>query len=153
LIARLVALAERSRSVLAVLANVLDLGIRWQVAYAFFLGGLTKIRNWDTTLLLFRDEYHVPVLSPETAAVLGAVGELALPPLLALGLASRLAAAGLSAVNLFAVVSYWYVLKDMEAALAQHFYWGLLLLVTLLHGPGKLSLDAIIWPRLTANAG
>lgn len=153
MIARLVALADRSRTLLSALAHVLDLGIRLHVAYAFFLGGLTKIRDWDTTLLLFRDEYRVPVISPEAAAALGAFGELALPPLLALGLASRFAAAGMSAVNVFAVVSYWYVLKDMEAALAQHFYWGLLLLVTLLHGPGKLSLDALIWPRLQAKAG
>ena len=47
-----------------------------------------------------------------------------------------------------AVVSYYHVLKDLEPALAQHLYWGILLLVTLLHGPGKLSLDALVWPRI-----
>jgi len=26
-----------------------------------------------------------------------------------------------------------------------HFYWGVLLLVTLLHGPGKLSVDHWLW--------
>jgi putative oxidoreductase len=73
--------------------------------------------------------------------VLGTFGELALPPLLALGLAARFAALSLSFVNVVAVISFWHVLGDNEAALMSHFYWGLLLLVTLFHGPGLLSLD------------
>lgn len=50
-------------------------------------------------------------------------------------------------MNAVAVVSYWHVLGENEAALATHFYWGLLLLVTLTHGPGKLSLDYVIEKR------
>jgi len=148
----LVALAERARNWLATLGHAVDLAIRLHVAHAFLLSGLTKISDWDTTMALFRDEYHVPVLPPAVAAALGTFGELVFPPLLALGLASRVSAACLSVVNLVAVVSYWGVLKDQEAALAQHFYWGLLLLVILVHGPGRLSLDAWIWPRLWAKA-
>ena len=60
------------------------------------------------------------------------------------------AAAGVSVLNVVAVVSYWHVLNDQDAALQQHFYWGLLLLVTLFHGPGKLSLDNLVWRRLDA---
>ena len=120
---------------------LLDLWIRWDVASAFFRSGLTKIDSWDKTVFLFQEEYHVPLLPPQAAAFLGTFGELAFPPLLLLGLAGRFAALSLSFVNIVAVVSYWHVLGGNEAALASHYYWGLLLLVTLLHGPGKLSLD------------
>lgn len=120
---------------------LLDLWIRWDVASAFFRSGLTKIDSWDKTVFLFQEEYHVPLLPPQAAAFLGTFGELAFPPLLLLGLAGRFAALSLSFVNIVAVVSYWHVLGGNEAALASHYYWGLLLLVTLLHGPGTLSLD------------
>jgi putative oxidoreductase len=122
-------------------AHLLDLGIRLYVAEVFFRSGLLKIGNWDGTMYLFKNEYKVPLLPPELAAVLGTFGELALPPLLALGLAARFAALSLSFVNVVAVISFWHVLGDNEAALMSHFYWGLLLLVTLFHGPGLLSLD------------
>jgi putative oxidoreductase len=123
---------------------LLDLWIRWDVASAFFRSGLTKTESWDKTVFLFQAEYHVPLLPPEVAAALGTFGELFFPPLLLLGLAGRFSALSLSVVNIVAVVSYWHVLGENEAALASHYYWGLLLLVTLLHGPGKLSCDAWI---------
>jgi putative oxidoreductase len=122
-------------------AHLLDLGIRLYVAEVFFRSGLLKIGNWDGTMYLFRNEYKVPLLPPELAAWLGTFGELAFPPLLALGLAARFAALSLSFVNVIAVISFWHVLGDNEAALMSHFYWGLLLLVTLCHGPGLLSVD------------
>ena len=123
---------------------LLDLWIRWDVASAFFRSGLTKTESWDKTVFLFQAEYHVPLLPPEVAAALGTFGELFFPPLLLLGLAGRFSALSLSVVNIVAVVSYWHVLGKNEAGLASHYYWGLLLLVTLLHGPGKLSCDAWI---------
>jgi putative oxidoreductase len=127
--------------------NVLDLGIRLYVAKVFFWSGLTKIASWENTVALFEDEYHVPLLPTELAAALGTFGELVFPVLLAAGLASRFAAGSLFLVNLVAVISYWHVLKDLEPALAQHWYWGVLLLVTLSHGPGKLALDGVVWKR------
>ncbi|MDH3319706.1 MAG: DoxX family protein [Betaproteobacteria bacterium] len=132
-------------------AHVLDLGIRLYVAEVFFRSGLLKIGNWDGTLYLFSNEYHVPLLSPEAAAWLGTFGELAFPPLLALGLAARFGALSLSFVNLMAVVSYWHVLATNEAARMSHVYWGVLLLVTLCHGPGRLSLDYLVRRRWLAR--
>jgi putative oxidoreductase len=129
------------------LADVLDLGIRLYVGKIFFLSGLVKIRDWDATVALFTDEYRVPVLPPALAAVAGTFGELFFPILLVVGFGTRLSALGLTFVNIFAVISYWHVLQDLEPALAQHMYWGVLLLVTLLHGPGRLSLDEIISRR------
>ncbi len=129
-------------------ASVLDVYIRLYVANVFFKSGLTKIEDWDKTVFLFQEMYYVPLLSPKMAAFLGTFGELFLPVLLALGLAARVAALGLSIVNVVAVISFWHVLSENPAALSHHFYWGLLLLVTVLHGPGKLALDHWIWRSL-----
>ncbi len=136
------------RTILNRLGNVLDLGIRLYISKVFFLSGLTKIRDWDTTVTLFQEEYHVPLLPPELAAFIGTAGELALPVFLTIGLATRFAAFGLSFVNIMAVASYWHFLKTAEPALAQHVYWGVLILVVLLHGPGRISLDAILWKKM-----
>lgn len=118
---------------------------RAYVAYAFFLSGLTKLRDWDTTVALFANEYKVPLLPPPLAAFMGTAGELVLPILLLLGFGGRFAALGLSAVNVVAVIS----LTDIPpAALAQHYLWGVLLAVVALFGPGQWSADHYVWPRL-----
>ena len=125
-------------------APVLDLGIRLLVAGVFFQSGMVKIQSWSTTLALFENEYAVPLLPPELAAYLGTGAELVLPVFLALGLGGRFAAAALFVFNAIAVISY----PDLgEVGLKDHQYWGLLLLVTLFHGPGKLSVDHLIRRR------
>ncbi len=119
---------------------------RAYIAQVFFLSGLTKLRDWDTTLLLFTEEYTVPLLSPEVAAIMGTAGELVLPVLLLFGLAGRFAALGLSVVNAVAVLS----LADIApAALQQHITWGVLLAALALYGVGRWSVDcAWLHPRL-----
>lgn len=118
---------------------------RWTVAAVFFRSGLTKLNDWGTTVALFTDEYHVPLLSPDVAAVLGTAGEIVLPVLLLLGFGGRFAAAGLFVVNLVAVLS----LEDIApAALQQHVFWGSLLAGLLLWGPGRWSVDRFAAPWL-----
>ncbi len=96
-------------------------------------------------MALFRDEYHVPLLSPEVAALMGAAGELALPVLLFAGLLTRPAALGLFLVNAMAVISYPQLFSfDCPAAINDHFYWGALLLVIVAFGAGRFSLDSIL---------
>lgn len=120
------------------------LAARIYVARVFFLSGLTKIRDWDITVALFTDEYHVPLLSPEVAALMGTAGELVLPVLLVLGLAGRFAALGLSVVNVVAVIS----LTEIAApALQQHVFWGSLLAGLALWGPGRWSIDGLLHTR------
>ena len=104
----------------------------------FFLSGLTKIHDWSVTLALFTDEYHVPVLPPAVAAVMGTATELSMPVLLALGLATRFGAFVLFFFNIIAVVSY-AALPDI--AIKDHMLWGTMILVILLCGPGKISID------------
>jgi putative oxidoreductase len=126
-----------------------QLAARLYVANVFFLAGLTKIRDWDTTLALFADEYMVPFLSPALAAFGGTAGELVLPVLLVLGLFGRLAALGLFILNFVAVISLSEV---PPAALQQHLFWGSLLAFLVLWGPGKWSIDRLLIPRLARSA-
>ena len=121
------------------------LAARLYLAQVFLLAGISKLRDWDITLALFADEYHVPLLPPEVAAWAGTAGELVLPVLLVLGLGGRVAALGLFVVNAVAVLS----LADIApAALQQHQFWGSLLLALLLWGPGRWSLDTLLARRL-----
>lgn len=120
------------------LTPLFDLAIRLYVAQVFVRSGWLKISDWSTTQLLFENDYHVPLLPSDVAAVAGATGELALPVLLVLGLAGRFGAAGLFVVNLVAATSF----PDIsDLGLKDHVLWGALLLVTLFHGPGRLSVD------------
>jgi putative oxidoreductase len=142
---RLLPLAQKAVSALESLQPLAQLAARLYVAQVFFLSGLTKLRDWDTTLALFGDEYMVPLLPPQVAAFMGTGAELVLPVLLALGLFGRFAALGLFAVNVVAVLS----LADIPpAALQQHQFWGSLLLGLLLWGPGKWSVDGWLVSRL-----
>ena len=126
------------------LAPVADLAVRLWVANAFWRSGLVKIQSWDSTVLLFTYEYQVPFLPPEMAAYLAAFTELLFPVLLALGLAGRFAAGVLFVFNIIAVLSY----PALNAVgIEQHQVWGIMLLVTLLHGPGRISIDHWIATR------
>jgi putative oxidoreductase len=122
------------------------LGARLYVSWQFLKSGYLKVTSWDSTLYLFENEYHTPLLSPHVAAVAGAFGELFFPTLLVLGIMSRLSAVGLFAVNAMAVISYSHVLlaEGSEAALGQHILWGTLLVFLIIYGPGKFSLDYLL---------
>ncbi|WP_295750528.1 DoxX family protein [Undibacterium sp.] len=122
--------------------SILALALRIFVAWQFLKAGWIKLADWESTLSLFREEYMVPLLSPELAAAMGAGGELFFPLLLIVGVFSRPAALGLFAVNAMAVISYPQLWQfECPAAINDHFYWGLLLLVLIMVGPGRFSVD------------
>ena len=144
---------HRFNNGLNLLQPLVLLAARLAVALPFWKAGLVKIRDWENTVFLFQEEYRVPVLSPELAALAGTAGELLFPVLLALGLGTRLAAIGLSGINVMAVVAYAHVLLEpgFEAAVGQHQLWGYLLVMLIAFGPGKLSLDHLLARRGTAT--
>lgn len=122
-----------------------DLFLRLWVAKVFFLAGITKIQTWDTTVQLFTYEYNVPFASPEVAAAMGTAVELIAPVFLVLGLGGRLPAFILFVFNILAVISYPFLLTEEGAiGLNDHFYWGVILMVLMLHGSGKLALDNVL---------
>ena len=141
---KVLGLWQRFSAALDLLQPAAALAARIYVGQVFFLSGLTKLRDWDTTVALFTDEYKVPLLSPSLAAFMGTAGELVLPVLLVLGLGGRLAALGLSAVNVVAVLS----LPDMpDAAFQLHVFWGSLLAALAIYGPGRWSVDCWLHRR------
>jgi putative oxidoreductase len=117
------------------------LAVRLYVARVFFASGLVKLQSWDSTLALFENEYHVPVLPPHLAAYMGAGAELFLPVLLALGIGTRFAAVALFFFNIVAVISYPGL---SDAGFKDHVLWGTMLAVTVLYGPGRLALDHLL---------
>jgi len=135
---KLKSLWEKFISATSTISPLVDLGVRLWVANVFFTSGLTKIQTWSSTLSLFENEYSVPILPPEVAAYLGTAAEISLPIFFAFGLITRPAAIALFIFNIVAATSY----PDISAlGIKDHQVWGLLILVTIVHGPGKLSLD------------
>jgi len=123
-----------------------QLAARIYVAKVFLTSGWIKFTSWDSTVDLFTTEYHVPLLPPLPAAVLGTFGELFFPTLLVLGLFGRIGALGTFLVNAMAVISYSHVLLSdgFEAALGQHILWGTLTLGLAVFGPGAISIDWLL---------
>lgn len=141
-ISRLFTLSTRYGNLLAPLG---DLVLRLYIARIFFNSGLVKIKSWESTLMLFKHEYHVPLLPSAMAAYLGTAAELALPVLIALGLGARLPAVALFIFNFVAAWSYPYLwTKAGACAMNAHIFWGFVIGVMCLHGPGRLSADYLL---------
>ncbi len=132
-------LASRLQQVIALLdrfpPSLLQLMFRVAIAAVFWNSGLTKIASWDITIALFRDEYMVPLLSPEIAAVMSATFELSCSALIVAGLATRLATLPLLGmtfvIEIFVYPEYW----------TMHLMWASALVFLLTRGPGVFSLD------------
>ncbi len=119
-----------------------DLLARLWVSWIFFQAGLVKIQAWEATVNLFTYQYHVPLLPPTAAAVLGTAAELILPILLTVGFGGRITILIFFIYNIIAVISYHFLwTPEGWDGLAQHINWGLLLALLMTHGPGKLSVD------------
>ncbi len=131
-------------------APLADLGIRLWVSWVFYKSALTKVSVSSEfpfvdvlpfTIILFENEYSVPFLSATAAAYLGSYAEFFLPIFIALGLFGRGAAVALFAFNIVAVMA---LPEARSIDLQNHFMWGLMLLLTVTHGPGKISIDHLI---------
>ena len=125
---------------------------RFSIAAVFWLSGETKVQGFalnfisgefhlgwpmlsDSAVTLFREEYRLPLLSPELGAVLAATGEHLLPIFLLLGLGTRFAALGLLGMTL--VIQFLVY----PGAYPTHGTWAALLLLLAARGGGVLSLD------------
>jgi putative oxidoreductase len=128
---------------LALLAPLADFLARLYIARIFLLSGWNKLADWETTLYLFTEEYHVPLVPGKVAAILGTGGELLFPLLLVLGVMTRLSAAGLFALNIVAVMSYWHVLKNLPVAMEDHLVWGVLLAILMTYQGRRWEIDRL----------
>ncbi|MFM9845455.1 MAG: DoxX family protein [Dongiaceae bacterium] len=135
---RALALLERIPFAIAPLLMRIGMGL------VFWRSAQTKLANWDTTLLLFREEYRVPVLPPELAAYLATAVELTAPILLAFGLATRLGAGAMLGMTL--VIQLFVYPQSYP----DHLLWAGPLVYLVLRGPGALSIDHAIQKRFSA---
>ena len=115
--------------------SILQLAMRIGVGAVFFRSGLLKIDSWQFAVQLFRDEYQVPLLDPVLAAQITTAVELGVPPLLFMGLATRLAT--LPLLGMIAVIQIFVY----PNAWSDHLLWTAALVLVLTRGPGVASLD------------
>ena len=125
---------------------------RFSIAGIFWKSGQTKIEGFeidlvegsfnlgwprlaDSAVYLFREEYRLPLLPPEVAATLAALGEHALPVLILLGLGTRFAALGLLVMTAVTQVLVY------PGAWPTHGVWAAVLLWLMARGPGVVSVD------------
>jgi putative oxidoreductase len=125
---------------------------RFSIAGVFWQSGQTKVQGFkvnfvngdfqlgwprlaDGVIDLFETEYKLPLMPPELGATLAAFGEHAFPLLILLGLATRFSA--LALLGMTAVIQ----LLVYPGAYPTHGVWASVLLLLIMQGPGKLSLD------------
>ncbi len=131
---------------------------RFSIAAVFWKSGQTKIdglaidivegtftwgwpRLSESALALFQDEYKLPVLPPDLAALAAAGAEHLFPLLILFGLATRLSAMALLVMTLTIQIFVY------PSAYPVHGVWAAVLLFLMARGPGWLSLDHWIAQR------
>ncbi len=143
-------LVEMVRAMIGVFDRIpywlIALTARIALAKVFWSSAQAHLANWDTTLYMFSDTYKVPLLPPELAAYLAVAMELAMPPLLVLGFATRFAALALFGMTLVIEI---FVFPE---AWPTHIQWAAMQLMLMGRGAGSLSLDALIqrWSKRPA---
>ncbi len=131
---------------------------RFSIAATFWRSGQAKVQGFamdivegefqlnmprlsDSVIDLFREEYRLPLVSPELAAPITVFAEHLLPLLILMGLATRFSALALLAMTLTLQI---FVYPD---AYPTHGVWATVLLVLIARGPGVFSLDYLIARR------
>jgi putative oxidoreductase len=131
------------------LVNIAQFALRIALAVPFYRSGLTK---WDGFLnlsdsadTLFSDEFKLHLFggeyafpAPHQMAFASGCMEILLPILLVLGFGTRLAALGL--LGMTAIIQ----LTAPEGWANFHLIWAATALAIFVHGPGAISLDALI---------
>lgn len=117
------------------------LALRLFPAAVFWLSGRSKVEGFqikDSTWFLFEQEYKLPLIPSDWAAVLATLAEHALPVALVLGIATRLSALGLlcmtAVIQIFVYPEAW----------ATHGLWAACFLALIARGAGRLSLDHLL---------
>jgi putative oxidoreductase len=117
----------------------LQLLMRFSIFWVFWRSGLLKAANMEQAVMLFREEYMLPILPPEIAAYLGTAVELTAPCLILVGLFTRLAA--LSLIGLTLTIQFLVYWNDYPS----HLLWLAILVFILTRGPGPWSFDALLF--------
>lgn len=152
------------------LASFFALGIRWFLFQDFALkSGFAKLTDMESTIYLFQNEYTVsflplpgwiiekfnlsiPAMPPVYAAYSGTLVEVIIPCLLLLGVFGRIPALILFIFNYVVVMSYPVLWQSgWEAALKDHYIWGMMIATLLFYGSGKFSIDSFLKSKFCEN--
>lgn len=117
------------------------LAARMFPAAVFWQSGQTKIAGWHlkpSAIVLFENEYELPLIDPTIAAYAAAFSEHFFPILLVIGLATRFSA--LALLGMTAVIQIFVY----PGAWPTHGVWAACFLLLIARGPGWLSLDHLI---------
>ena len=121
---------------------------RLAIAGVFWRSGQTKVHDGfvisDSTYDLFRTEYKIPLLPPETAAVAATISEHLFSALLVIGLASRLSAGALFVMTLVIEIFVY------PESWPDHLMWASAMIYVILRGPGLVSVDHLIRRRFVS---
>lgn len=121
--------------------DLVALPLRVFPAAVFFTSGRTKVDGWqiaDSTWMLFRTDYALPLIPPDIAAVMATLAEHIFPVALVLGFATRLSAVALLGMTLV-IQTFVY-----PGAWQTHGLWAACFLALIARGPGRLSLDRLL---------
>ncbi len=121
--------------------SLIALAARFFPAAVFWMSARTKVDGLsiaDSTYFLFENEYALPLIPPELAAVLATLAEHTFSVLLVLGLMTRLSALSLLAMTLVIQIFVY------PQAWPTHGIWAACFLLLIARGPGRYSLDAIL---------
>ena len=130
----------------AIPEDVLSLIARAATFSVFWRSGTQKLSDWSATLALFQNEYHTPVLPPVVAAYAATTLEIGCSSLILVGLMTRVSTLLLLGMTLTIQL---FIYPD---AWPTHIQWLAFMLVLVLRGPGQVSLDALVGPRLVGPA-
>jgi putative oxidoreductase len=120
---------------------------RLAIGLVFWNSGRTKVDGWnifhvnDKTLFLFKEEYKVPFIPPELAALAAQAAEHVLSALIIVGLATRFSALGLFIMTLVIQIFVY------PGSYVVHGTWAAILLMLMKYGPGTFSADYLIYRR------
>ncbi len=124
---------------------------RASIAAIFWRSAITKVDQdyqvTDLTIALFQDEYlkNLPFLPAAPMAYLATALEFAMPALIVVGLATRLATLPLIGMALFIQLLVY------PTSWPDHLIWFALLVFLLARGPGAISLDALLARQFDRN--
>ena len=121
--------------------SVIALIARAATFSVFFRSGTQKLSDWNATLMLFQNEYHVPVLPPNVAAYLAASLELGGSTLVLIGLCTRASVTAL--LGMTAVIEIFVY----PMAWPDHIQWLAFMFIIFARGPGKISLDELLFGK------
>lgn len=124
----------------------LNLFFRVWMAKIFFDSSRTKVAGGfldlsDTAIILFQEEYAVPLLAPEIAAYMALYAETFLSLFLIVGFATRLSATALLGMTLVIQIFVY------PGSWTDHLTWAVMLSFLILRGAGCISLDHVIRKR------